>query len=46
MQDVLFGLFGSYYSDGTTREDRESRYTREVEKWRGYEPQSGSAPDS
>lgn len=36
-EDVLFGLFGSHYTDGAAPEDREANYDREVERWKGHQ---------
>jgi hypothetical protein len=41
-EDVLFGLFGSHFTDGATPEDREANYDREVERWKGHQSESPS----
>ena len=38
--DAMFGVFGNYYSDGTTRAEREANYHRELERWGKPPPDS------
>ncbi len=40
MSGLMFGLFGSHYSDGATWQEREYNYERQVEAWDKYEPES------
>jgi hypothetical protein len=34
--DALFGACGTYYSNGSSRAERQYNYDRDVERWNGH----------